>query len=102
MSLHHYTNDATSFYIRLSVLDTQPHRNTEELEKIQSRKTITSMGWFLDKEWLHKSGVFKLEKDTTDIYMTVNDKEKIYKRWFIISPIEAQDSNTVMKQWIKN
>lgn len=31
---------------------------------------------FLDKEWLHRSGVFKLEKDTTDIYMTVNDKEK--------------------------
>lgn len=57
---------------------------------------------FLDKEWLHRSGVFKLEKDTTDIYMTVNDKEKIYKKWFIISPMEAQDSNTVMKRWIKN
>lgn len=41
MSLHHYTNDATSFYIRLSVLDTQPHRNTEELENVQSRETIT-------------------------------------------------------------
>lgn len=102
MSLHHYTNDATSFYIWLSVLDTQPHGNMEKLEKIQSRETTTGTGWFLDKEWLHKSGVLKLEKDTADIYVTVNDKEKIYKKWFIISPMEAQDSNTGMKQWIKN
>lgn len=50
MSLHHYTNDATSFYIWLSVLDTQPHGNMEKLEKIQSRDTTTGTGWFLDKE----------------------------------------------------